>query len=53
MLLYTDPIFLQHDTGAHPEKALRLSRVGEHLEQTGLVRKCVLGKIEPPNARPR
>ncbi|MBP89869.1 MAG: histone deacetylase [Planctomycetaceae bacterium] len=47
MLLYTDPIFLQHDTGAHPEKALRLSRVAEHLEQAGVRDKCELGKIEP------
>jgi len=47
MLLYSDPVFLQHDTGAHPEKALRLSRVGEYLDQTGLRDKCELGKIEP------
>jgi acetoin utilization deacetylase AcuC-like enzyme len=47
MLLYTDPIFLQHDTGSHPEKALRLSRVGEHLQRTGLPDKCDPGKIEP------
>ena len=46
MLLYTDPVFLQHDTGTHPEKPLRLSRVSEHLERTGLPAKCDLGKIE-------
>lgn len=47
MLLYTDPAFLKHDTGAHPERALRLSRVTEHLQKTGLPAKCEAGKIEP------
>jgi len=47
MLLYTDPIFLAHDTGAHPERALRLSRVKQRLDKTGLPNKCKAGKIEP------
>lgn len=47
MLLYTDPVFLKHDTGAHPEKARRLSRVTEHLQKTGLPGRCEAGEIAP------
>jgi len=36
VLYYYDPLFLQHDTGDHPESALRLRAVSEHLEKTGL-----------------
>jgi acetoin utilization deacetylase AcuC-like enzyme len=39
-LLYTSPVFLEHDTGAHPERALRLATVSRHLEAQGLVQKC-------------
>ena len=47
MLLYTDPCFLEHDTGSHPEKAERLRRVTAHLEQQGLPRKCQLPEWRP------
>ncbi|MHC4945480.1 MAG: histone deacetylase family protein [Planctomycetota bacterium] len=33
-LFYYDPIFLEHDTGPHPECALRLEAVRNHLEKT-------------------
>ena len=39
-LLYTDRRFLDHDTGHHPECALRLEVVTRHLEQTGLADRC-------------
>ena len=39
-LLYTSPIFLEHDTGAHPERALRLAAISRHLEAEGLAQKC-------------
>jgi acetoin utilization deacetylase AcuC-like enzyme len=39
-LLYADPRFLDHDTGAHPESAVRLEHVVDHLESTGLAAKC-------------
>lgn len=39
-LLYYDPIFLEHDTGRHPENAGRLRPVIKHLEESGLLPKC-------------
>src|SRR5437773_147932 len=47
-LLYTDPLFLKHDTGAHhPETAERLRTISAHLEKTGLAKKCTAGKYKP------
>jgi acetoin utilization deacetylase AcuC-like enzyme len=46
-LLYTDPRFLQHDTGRHPERAERLRRIGVELESTGLITQCVRPDWEP------
>ena len=40
-----DPIYLQHDTGQHPENARRLEAIIAHLEQTKL--KHHLTPIEP------
>jgi acetoin utilization deacetylase AcuC-like enzyme len=34
--LYYDPIFLQHDTGHHPENAGRLRAIMERMDQQGL-----------------
>jgi len=39
-LLYYDPIFLQHDTGRHPECAQRLTTVVNHLQSTTLLQQC-------------
>jgi acetoin utilization deacetylase AcuC-like enzyme len=39
-LLYSDPRFLDHDTGAHPEQPERLRQITKHLEQTGLAATC-------------
>lgn len=36
-LLYSDPKFLLHDTGKHPECAARLEAVNARLKQTGLL----------------
>jgi acetoin utilization deacetylase AcuC-like enzyme len=46
-LLYTDPLFLQHDTGLHPETANRLRAVTARLEQTALPSRCHLGVCHP------
>jgi acetoin utilization deacetylase AcuC-like enzyme len=47
-LLYTDPLFLKHDTGKqHPEKADRLRTISKRLEQAGLIKKCTAGTYEP------
>ncbi len=39
-LLYTDPRFREHETGPHPERALRLKAIDEHLEAEGLFERC-------------
>ena len=45
--LYYDPLFLEHDTGRHPESALRLSRIVAHLSQTGLEGLCSRPAFDP------
>ncbi|MBI3837947.1 MAG: histone deacetylase [Planctomycetia bacterium] len=39
-LLYYDPLFLEHQTGQHPERPERLVSIMRHLERTGLDRRC-------------
>lgn len=39
-LLYYDPLFLEHQTGKHPERPERLAQVVRQLERTGLVNRC-------------
>ncbi|MCI0357696.1 MAG: histone deacetylase [Planctomycetaceae bacterium] len=39
-LLYTSPVFQQHETGAHPERPLRLAAIVERLAQSGLAARC-------------
>ena len=39
-LLYRDPRFLEHETGSHPERALRLRTVEAHLDRTWLAAQC-------------
>ena len=36
---YTNPIYLEHDTGAHPENANRLKAIHEKLESEGLLKR--------------
>ena len=50
VLLYYDPLFLEHDTGRHPERAERLVQVMRHLERTGLDRRCVRPQFAPAAA---
>jgi acetoin utilization deacetylase AcuC-like enzyme len=47
MLLYTSPLFLEHDTGRHPENANRLRSIRAGLEKAGLVQECRLGQWQP------
>jgi acetoin utilization deacetylase AcuC-like enzyme len=49
-LLYTDLLFLQHDTGPHPETAHRLRAVRSRLEQTDLLSRCQSGSYQPLTA---
>jgi len=47
-LLFTDPIFLKHDTGRHhPESVERLRAITSQLQQSGLAQKCTRGEIRP------
>jgi acetoin utilization deacetylase AcuC-like enzyme len=42
-LLYTDPLFLKHDTGRHPENAGRLRSITARLEKASLLQKVKRG----------
>ncbi len=44
-LLYSDPIFLEHDTGRHPESAERLRSVTTNLAAMKLDKACSHGEI--------
>ncbi len=46
-LLYTDPLFLNHDTGPHPETADRLRAITARLLKSGLVERCTPGSYQP------
>ncbi|MBY0526813.1 MAG: histone deacetylase [Gemmataceae bacterium] len=46
-LLYTDPLFLKHDTGRHPETSERLRSITARLEKSGLPKKCQAGTYKP------
>jgi acetoin utilization deacetylase AcuC-like enzyme len=46
-LLYTDPLFLRHETGRHPERPERLRSISARLEQAGLVEQCTRGSYSP------
>lgn len=47
MLLYSDPRFLEHQTGNHPERPERLVQIVRQLERTGLDKLCTR-PIWPP-----
>ncbi len=44
-LLYSDSLFLQHETGPHPETADRLRVVTARLEKAGLPARCRPARI--------
>src|SRR5262245_48539140 len=47
-LLYTDALFLRHDTGmGHPERPDRLRAITQRLDKAGLVKKCTAGTCKP------
>ncbi len=46
-LLYYDPLFLEHETGKHPERAERLVQIMRQLERTGLDARCERPIWEP------
>jgi acetoin utilization deacetylase AcuC-like enzyme len=46
-LLYRDDLFLQHNTGRHPERADRLRSIHARLDEAGLLVKCTAGSYAP------
>lgn len=51
-LLYTSPLFLEHETGSresglHPEQPDRLRRIVQHLTEVGLTGQCDLRSWQP------
>src|SRR5262249_40859543 len=49
-LLYSDPLFLRHETGPHPESPARLRAITDRLEQSGLGARCTPGTYQPLTA---
>ncbi|MCI0684334.1 MAG: histone deacetylase [Gemmataceae bacterium] len=47
MLLYSDPGFLEHDTGQHPECAARLRSILARLHQSRLLTQCTQRAFQP------
>ncbi|HEV3416553.1 MAG TPA: histone deacetylase [Pirellulales bacterium] len=50
-LLYSDPRFLEHATGDHPENSTRLVHIMRQLEATGLADRCPRPEFEPVSQR--
>ncbi len=47
-LLFTDELFLKHDTGrGHPERPDRLRSITARLDKAGLIKKCTAGTYKP------
>lgn len=46
-ILFSDPLFLRHETGAHPENPGRLQAVWARLEEAGLTARCQRGAFKP------
>ncbi len=49
-LLYSDPLFLLHETGQHPESSARLRAITTCLTQAGLITRCARGTYQPLTA---
>lgn len=47
MLLYYDPLFLDHKTGPHPERPERLIQIVRQLERSGLDQQCTRPSWSP------
>src|SRR5262245_35555627 len=48
--LFYDPLFLEHDTGPHPETAERLRAIHAELDAAGLYARCRRGTFTPLTA---
>jgi acetoin utilization deacetylase AcuC-like enzyme len=47
MILFTDPLFLEHETGAHVEVPARLRAITGRLQAAKLVERCTRGAFAP------
>ncbi len=45
--LFTDDVFLKHETGEHPERPARLSSITQKLHEQGLIERCQAGEVRP------
>lgn len=50
-LLYYDPLFLEHDTGRHPECRQRLDKVWSHLTEQKLDQRCTRPRWQAAGAK--
>ena len=48
--LFTDPLFLRHETGRHPERPERLRAVTARLAKSGVAARCMPGEYQPLTA---
>lgn len=46
-ILYSDPLFRRHDTGAHPESSARLIAIDKQLAAGKIADQCTLGEPRP------
>jgi acetoin utilization deacetylase AcuC-like enzyme len=46
-ILFSDPLFLKHQTGQHPERPERLRSITAQFDRAGLVKKCKAGTYTP------
>jgi len=46
-ILYSDDVFLEHDTGSHPESSDRLRSIHRHVDDSGLRKRFQAGAIDP------
>jgi acetoin utilization deacetylase AcuC-like enzyme len=49
-LLFRDDLFLQHQTGRHPERPERLRAIHTHLDECGLTQRCTPATYTPLTA---
>ena len=49
-LLYSDPAFLRHETGRHPERPERLARITQRLSESGVAARCARPEWAPLHA---
>jgi acetoin utilization deacetylase AcuC-like enzyme len=47
VILYSDPFFLEHKTGIHPERPERLTAINARIEKAGLAAQCRAGRYAP------